>query len=60
MGQYSLDGECLKTVRDDFCKKHSSILHMVASENHVYVLYNDKSLEVLKADAIDQVVAKTT
>ena len=33
---------------------------MVASESHVYVLYNDKSLEVLKADAIDQVVAKTT
>ena len=31
---------------------------MVASESHVYVLYNDKSLEVLKADTIDQVVAK--
>jgi len=42
----------------DFIKKDSSVIAMQATEEHVYVLYNDKSMEILQAAGVNLSVAK--
>ena len=60
MNQYAFKVGQLVPVRGDFIKKHSSVMTMTATEEHIFVLYNDKSLEVLKASNNEEVVTKTT
>ena len=57
MMAYTLDDGHLKSQYEEFVKKGSSILKMVATEELLYVLYNDRSIEILKADDIKQSVA---
>jgi WD40 repeat protein len=55
--QYSVDDSGLKSV-GELQKKHSSVLQMIATESLVYALYTDKSIQVLKADDIHQMVCE--
>lgn len=41
----------------DFIKKHSSVVAAIATEELLYLLYNDKSIQALKADNIEEIVA---
>ena len=56
--KYSLaeDGISLK-AEGDFIKKKGSFLSVIATEEHLYVLYNDKSLEVLNIADYETVAA---
>lgn len=59
MGHFVYSDGTLKPARDEMVKKHFSIKTMTATDEHVYVLYNDKSIEVLKADDVSSVVVRT-
>lgn len=50
-------GLSLKSVLPDFIKKHSSVISLLATDDILYVLYSDKSIQALKADNIEEVVA---
>lgn len=54
---YSLSDDEFKSS-SDLIKKNSSVLQIVASDSNVFVLYNDRSVENLKADDISQVVSR--
>lgn len=56
--QYSVDDNGLTSV-GDLCKKHSSVLQMIATESLVYALYTDKSIQILKAEDVGQLVSET-
>jgi len=42
----------LKPEHEEFYKKHISAKHILATEDLVYVLYNDKSIQILKASHV--------
>ena len=50
------EGPYLKSMKDTIVKKKSSVSHMVATEQHVYVLYSNSSFEILNAENIEEVV----
>ena len=52
MGENGLQSVC------ELKKKHSSVFQMIATDTMVYALYTDKSIQILKADDIHQMVAE--
>jgi len=58
MGHFEIVDGALKPVIKEFIKKNGTVLTMTASDEHLYVLYHDMSLEILKADDISKEVAK--
>lgn len=57
--QYTVDDQGNLTSVGDLIKKHSSVLQMIATETLIYTLYTDKSIQILKAEDISQMVLET-
>ena len=57
MGHFKLVDGALQSVA--LVKKTSSILKMIATDTAVYVLYTDKTMEMLSAGNIEESLAKT-
>ena len=55
--QFSMGENGLESV-GELKKKHSSVFQMIATETMVYTLYTDKSIQIVKADDIHQMVAE--
>ena len=49
-------GLTLHSVLPDFIKKHSSVISMKATDSVLYIFYNDKSIQAVKADNIEEVI----
>ena len=49
-------GMSLCSVLPDFIRKHASVLDSIATEEVVYLFYHDKSIQMLKADNIEEVL----
>jgi len=50
------EGSILTSNIDAVVKKKASVTHMVATDEHLYVLYSNSSFEILSAADVNQVV----
>lgn len=46
----------LCSVLPDFIRKHASVLDSIATEDVIYIFYVDKTIQVVKADNIEEVL----